>query len=224
MKIYIDIITGEIRRELTGPRVSGLLFYLRDIPEIEIVFTDGGVAVTSTVLADNATMRAGLKSTPGNDLLASATTYVLAGQIATITFSLNTEELIAYFASHVGQGQREAPFVFEIQVTADDETTRNTYAQVACTVRRTVNDPDEAEPTQADASLFVLKSALFDGAGKPVAPGFLCFRPDITSAATHRALTTVGRTAPWVIVTLERRRGRRRQLLPPAHRPQRLHE
>lgn len=203
MKLYIDINTGEIRRESSGPKVSSLLFYLRDITEIDIVFTDGGVEVSSTVLADNATMRLGLKSQPGNDLLATASSYVLAGQIATVTFSLNTDELIAYFSDKVGAGQREAPFVFEVQTTADDESTRNTYAQISATVRRNVNDPDDGEPSEADASLYVLKSALFDGSGRGVADEFLCIRTDITSAATHRALTTVGRTVPWVILTLE---------------------
>jgi hypothetical protein len=204
LRLYIDIDTGEVSRELNGPVLGGLVMYLRDILALEVVYVQAGAAVTSTVLANNAVQKIGLKAAlNGTTLLALATTYTLAANVASSSFSLNTDEAVAYFADNVPPGARDAQLFLEFEVSAADESRRTTYCQLPVTVRRDVNQPGDTDPSPVDASLYVLKGALFDGNGYPITPHFVCLRPDVTNAAQHRALITAGRSRPWVIITLE---------------------
>jgi hypothetical protein len=182
VRLYIDIDTGELRRELTGPVYTGILFYLRDIIAMEIVFIQDGAQVTTTVLAGPAVMKLGLRSRPGSaTILALATTYTLAGQIASATFSLNTSALVDHFTSNIPAGSVDGAFVFEVEVTAADESRRRTYLQVAATVRRDVNQASDTNPPAVDTALYVLKGALFDGNGRAISPFYVAHRGEVTA-------------------------------------------
>jgi len=203
MRLYIDIDTGEVSRQLGGQPLGSLVLYLRDIVPLEIVYLQAGVPVTSTVLADSAVQKIGVKAQASGDLLALASTYALAAEVASSSLSLNTEELVDYFTSFVPAGAREYAFLLEIEVVAADESTCVTYCQLTIQIRRDVNQPEDTTPSEVDADLYVLKGALFDAAGKPITPHFPGVRFDITTATAHRAIVTAGRTRPWCIITLE---------------------
>ena len=150
-RLYVDIDTGTIRTSRGRGPSDAIRWFLRDIMRLQVVFLQGEAEVTADVLASGAaTMRLGLKNDPSNDLLASATSYSLTGQIATVNFSLNTEELIAYFSDYLSRSDGSASFRFEVEVTNVAGTERETHAQVGVLVVRDVNRPDDIDPTQAD--------------------------------------------------------------------------
>lgn len=206
MRLYIDIDTGELRRELTGPVYTGILFYLRDIIAMEVVFTQDGSEVTSTVLAGSAVMKLGLRSRPGSaTILALSTSYTLAGQVASATFSLNTSALVDHFTSNIPPGSIDGAFVFEVEVTAADESLRRTYLQVGATVRRDVNQPADTNPPAVDTALYVLKGALFDGNGRAISPYYVAHRGEITARTGGGSnaldgITTTNLTVPFAVL------------------------
>lgn len=205
MKLYIDTETGECRRTLTGPKAAALVFYLRDILDpLEIVFVEAGVPVTSTILADSAVLAIGLKAAPNGSLLAAANTYTLVGETARVTFSLNTTALVNYFTDNVPAGSRESAMLFEVEVSAQDATARETYLQETAYVRRDVNQANDTIPDE-DAQLYVLTGALFDGNGRGITPQFVVHRGEITTrtggtAAALDAIVTTTLTIPFVVL------------------------
>lgn len=205
MKLYIDTETGECRRTLTGPKVGGLVFYLRDILDpLEIVFVEAGVPRTSTVLADSAVLAIGLKAAPNGTLLAAANTYTLVGETARVTFSLNTTALVSYFADNVPAGARESAMLFEVEVSAQDATTRETYLQETAQVRRDVNQANDLIPDD-EAELYVLIGSLFDANGRAIAPQFVAHRGEITArtggtATALDAIVTTNLSIPFAVL------------------------
>lgn len=206
MRLYVDIDTGEVRRSLTGPVITGLVLYLRDILSLGIVYVQDGAAVTSTVLAGSAVQKIGLRAKPAStDLLALASTYTLADPVATATFSLNTAELVAYFADNFSEDIREADFFLELEVSAADESTRQTYWQGRVVVRRDVNQPGDITPPDVDASLYVLKGALFDGNGRGISPFYVAHRGEVTGrtgggTANLDGIVTTTLTIPFAVL------------------------
>ncbi len=197
MKIYIDIDSGECRRTLTGPRVSGLVFYLRDILNpLEISFTRDGTVVTATVLAGANVMRTGLKANVGGSLLAGSSTFTLNGDTAEVVLSLNTTELIAYFASNISQGAREGSFLFEVETANAGGTIRETRLQEVAMVRRDVNTADDTDPTDVADNLYVFRGELFDDDGQAITSKFAAFRGEITTRTGGGATALDGIATP----------------------------
>jgi hypothetical protein len=148
-RFYIETTTGAVSLTATGPALPSLSFYLRDISALDIVFLENGSECTSTVLAGTNILRTGLKSVPGSLLLAGSSTHTLEGEVATVTLSLNTAELLAYFESNIPGGASGSAFLFEVEVSSPDNTARATYAQLPAVVQRSVLDPDDEDPTAA---------------------------------------------------------------------------
>lgn len=177
--LYIDVDTGKVSRTVGGPSLTGLKLFLRDVLSLRLGFVQDGVAITSTVLADVPTLKVGLRSRPGiGSLLALATSYTVSGQLALVTFSLNTAELVAVFAA-LETTTETAAFTFEVEVTSADEATRQTFCQLPAIVGREVNTTTDTAPTLETAGLYVLRSALFDANGYGVTNRFTNFRPDL---------------------------------------------
>jgi hypothetical protein len=203
MILYVDIDTGEVRRSLTGPVITGLVMYLRDILSLGIVYVQDGAAVTTTVLAGSAVQKIGLRAKPSDaDLLALASTYSLAGDIATATFSLNTSELVDWFTDNLSTDVRESAFFLELEVSAADESTRQTYWQGTVMIRRDVNQPGDITPPDVDTALYVLKGALFDGNGRAISPFYVAHRGEVTGrtgggSANLDGITTTTLTIPF---------------------------
>lgn len=148
-RFYIETTTGAVSLTATGPALPSLSFYLRDISALDIVFLENGSECTSTVLTGTNILRTGLKSVPGSLLLAGSSTHTLEGEVATVTLSLNTAELLAYFESNIPGGASSSAFLFEVEVSNPDNTARATYAQLPAVVQRSVLDPDDEDPTAA---------------------------------------------------------------------------
>ena len=190
--LYIDVDTGKVSRTVGGAPLTGIKMFLADTITLHLGFVQDGVAITSTILANAATIKVGLRARPyAGDILALANTYTLAGEIATLTLDLNTLELTDYFDNEVEASTDAAIFLLEAEVTAADESTRQTYAQLRCTVAREVND--DADST----SIYVLRSEMFDGSGSAISPHFIGFRPDVLG------LTGTGGLAAIVTTTIE---------------------
>lgn len=204
MKIYIDVITGRLVRNQSGSEMGPLVFTYKDILPLEIVFLDSGVNVTDTVLASNATLKVGVKARAGaSALLAFASAYTIVNGIAKMTLSLATSQIEAFFSSNVSSGASAGQAVLEIEVSASDESTRETFVQHPCIVRREVNATTDNLPS-VDAALYVLKSALFNAQGQGVAQQFVAFRREVTgrtggTAGMLDAVATAGLAVPYMV-------------------------
>jgi hypothetical protein len=201
VRLYIDIESGEIRRDLGAAALTGLVFYQGNRVPLEIVFMSGDTEVTSDILTGGATLQVGILSArSGGDVLALTDSYTLVGEVASATLALATAEMEAEFAT-VPTEWREIESWFEVAVTSGDETTRQTFAQIASRIRR--NTIGDAEAPEEIPSLYLLRSSLFDASNLAIAQQFLGIRAEVTSAVLHRAVVTAGRSVPWLIVTLE---------------------
>lgn len=206
-KLYIDVVTGEFSRELTGPKLNSLTLYLRDLVTLDIAYVQAGNIVTATTLADSAVQRIAIKSTAvqGATLLAGASTYTIVGDFARAEVSLNTTELTAFFTNNVPG--REAAFLFEVEVESADESERDTLLQCQITIRRDVNQPDDISATDAADGVYVLKGALFDGNGRAISREVVAHRWDITArtGGTSGCLDAIATTAlakPFLIAVV----------------------
>lgn len=201
LKLFVDVVSGEIRPGVGAAPIARMIFFNCDIIPMEIQFLRFGENITAEVLANNATLRVGLRGTPGSgDLLGLTAEYELVDEVARLTFNLATEEATAFIEA-MPTSWREGAAFFEIKVVAADESSFWTISQIASALRREVVANDDLEPV--DTMLYVLKTALFDSAGRAIAPQFLGVRSDVTTAALHRAVITAGRVVPWVMITLE---------------------
>lgn len=194
--LYIDVDTGKVSRTVGGPPLTGLKMFLADVITVSLGFTRDGAAITSTVLASAATLKLGLRARPyAGDILALATSYSLAGETATLTLDLNTAELSTYFSDEVEASTDSAVFVLEAEVTSADGSTRQTYAQLRCVVAREVN------PDSDYASLYVLRSVMFDASSRAISPCFVAFRSDVlglTGTGGLASLVTTTITVPFL--------------------------
>lgn len=182
MRLYIDINTGQLKRNVDGAVLGPLQLYLKNILPLELVFIDGTESVTTEVLADAALLKVGIKAQPGAaSLLALASNYVLNGEVAVLTLNLNTTELVNYFSANVTKGAQAANLFLEIQVTSADESTTETYHQSKCVVNRNVNSASDTNPSPADTALYVLKASLFDGNGRGISPDYVARRREVTA-------------------------------------------
>ena len=203
--IHIDVDSGKVSRTIGGAPLPSLKVFLRDILALRIGFVQDGVAITSTILAGPATIKVGLRSSPGAaTLLALATSYTLSGELALVTISLNTAELVAYFTDDVDAETDSANFVFEVEVTASDESTRQTFCQLKTVVHREVNETGDTAPSVETESLYTLRSALFDASSRGVSPAFVNFRPDVLGLSGGSGyldgIVTTNLTVPTLIV------------------------
>lgn len=201
VRLYIDIESGEVRRDLGAAALTGIVFFQGNRVPLELVFMRGDEEVTSDILTGGAVLQVGLRSArPGVGVLALADFYSLDGEVASTILSLATVAIVDELAT-VPADWREVEAWFEVVVTSADETTRQTFAQLAARVRReAINEEDYPE---IDPMLYVLKSSLLDSNGRARASQFPGVRTDITSAALHRAVVTAGAAVPWLIITLE---------------------
>lgn len=206
-KLYIDVVTGEFSRELSGPKFNSLTLYLRDLLTLDIAYVQAGNIVTSTVLADSAVQRVAIKSTAvdGAALLAGASTYTIASDFARTDLSLNTTELTAFFTNNVPG--REASFLFEVEVESADESERDTLLQCPVLIRRDVNQPGDIDPTAAEDETYVLKGALFDANGRAISREVVAHRWEITArtGGTAECLDAIATTAlakPFLIAVV----------------------
>jgi len=198
--IFIETTTGEISRSATGPKLTSLVFTVGDIPDLAIRFMTDGALVTSTILASAAVMRTGIRAFPGTDILALATTHALAGEVATVSLSLNTEELGDFFDDNVGSGVRNAALIFEVEVTNAAGTKRLTHTQIVANVRRGVNTQDDATPSAASLGIQSGSTSLtLDDATKAVT-----FSPAFSSTPTSVVAVVVAPSSGFVIsVTID---------------------
>jgi len=207
--LYIDIATGDIASTAGDADVyQPLQMYLRDVLPISLQFLSNGSPVTSTVLANNSILRLGIKTASmTSTLLAASSTYTLStdGTAALVTLNLNTTDLVNYFTSNVSPTARQASFWFEVEVSASDESTRQTYCQTKVTIIKDINAPTDLPPTPATTDTHVLKGALFDSHGNAFCPNFLNFRSDITGPSgggtNLDAVPTASATKPMVFIT-----------------------
>lgn len=184
--LYIDTDTGRVSRTVSGNTVPTLRFTLRDILTFKIGFVQAGTLVSSTVLAASATMKIGLKPYQGySTVLALGSSYSLASELATMTVSLNTAELVAYFAS-LESTTLAANFILEVEVTAADTSTRQTFCQLPVTVWREVNSTDDTAPSVSALTL----------AGYPI------WRYDITAVSTGTGCLDAVETVSLPVNTL----------------------
>lgn len=180
MKIYVDVVSGKLLRYPNGPDAAALLFTSKDVLPFEVVFLDGAGPVTSTVLAGGATLKVGIKARPGaSALLAFTSAFTVNDEVASGTLSLATAQVAAFFLSNVASGASGGQAVLEVEVSAADESTRETFIQHPCVIRREINATTDANP-DVDVALYVLKTALFDVDNRAVAPQFLGYRSEIT--------------------------------------------
>jgi len=144
--LYIDVNTAKLSRTNGGTPVTILHFFLRDLLSIQLAFVQNGTLVTSTVLAGSAVLKLGLKTSAGaTTLMALANTYTLASQFAAVALSLNTEQLLAFFNA-LESDSITSGFIFEVEVTSLDGTSRQTFLQLPVTVSREVNTDFQIAP------------------------------------------------------------------------------
>lgn len=182
MRIYIDITSGKLLRSASGPEQGALIFTNKDIVNLEVVFVDSGQPVTTTVLADGALLKVGIKARPGvTPLLAFTGAYTLLDEVAQMTLNLTTAAITTFFSTMVSVGAAGGPAVLEVEVSAADETSRETYAQHPVFIRREVNATTDTAPDTEAVALYVLKALLFDADGRGVSANLLNVRREVTA-------------------------------------------
>jgi hypothetical protein len=129
-----------------------------------------------------ATISTSIKAFPGQTLLASGSVYSYASPLATLTLSLNTDELIDYFETTVPTAS--AQFFLEIKVVLSGQ--QRAYYLAPITIQRAISDDDDVDPTAAGAGTYALRTQ---------APWW---RADVTTLAGLKALSTVSSAAGYI--------------------------
>ena len=170
MIIYVDTVRGKLMGGLNGNDLSALTFFLRDIVEFDVVFIDGaGNNITSTLLTGDSYLNIAITAQPSvGPVLACASTYQLISGVAKTLFSFNIIELLEYFLQYVPNTVNECWMHLEIQVSAADNSWRQTYYQDNCLVKSVISLANSGSPTPVI---------------EPMLPSSLLSRMDITTRA-----------------------------------------
>jgi hypothetical protein len=140
MRIYVDVVTGEIRRSLTGAAIPILSFYQNDIFDLEVVLFSDDTEVTASTLSTDKTLDIVLRGVPYTiSELATGETPTREGEVVSAAFDLTTQAVTNYFSDYIPAGRPSGEVFFEIQISKPDGTYRETILFTRALLFRDLN-------------------------------------------------------------------------------------